>query len=133
MRFILDIFAEKLRFLPRRLRAVLIFIPITLITLGGTLTRIFMPALAKYNQKSIKKFLSCDTKEYENLVLERFHWTFFKRWLNEFPKAILYREAFIGEAAPNATVLKYKDGKKVQLLDYQQLGRPLLINFGNCT
>jgi hypothetical protein len=53
--------------------------------------------------------------------------------LNEFPKAILYREAFIGEPAPNIALLKYKDGKKVQLLDFQQLGRPLLINFGSCT
>lgn len=45
----------------------------------------------------------------------------------------LWKDAQVGEAAPNPMVLNLEDKSFTPLLSFVKAGRPLVINFGSCT
>jgi len=45
----------------------------------------------------------------------------------------LFKDAVLHGPAPNPDVITLEKGLKVQLLDFQKAGRPLIVNFGSCS
>ena len=46
---------------------------------------------------------------------------------------IMYEKAFVNDLAPDVKMVDFESRKELSLLSYQQLGRPLLVNFGSCS
>ncbi len=78
--------------------------------------------------------------KYNNMPLnpEEYIWTFFtwggvKSLISDAYDEIIHRQAFHGTKAPNTRILALDGKTDCHLLDFEKVGRPLVLNFGSAT